>query len=103
MKILISDSAFNDFEAIKTYYLEEGVPHIGDEFVSDIIRHIETIPDNPEIGRIVPEFGVERIRELIHGPFRVVYLREEKSIHVVRIWRSERLLKLENTSTKDEM
>ena len=29
MKILISDSALNDLEAIKEYYLNEGVPQIG--------------------------------------------------------------------------
>jgi len=102
LKILISDSAFSDFDAIKEYYLDEGVPHIGVEFISSIIRHLETIPENPNIGRKVPEFNVEKIREIIHGPFRVVYLREEKSIHIVRIWRSERLLKLENTPAGSE-
>ncbi len=102
MKILISDSAYSDLEAIKEYYTEEGVPHIGEKFIVSIIEHIETLPANPDIGRKVPEFNTDKIRELIHGPFRVVYLREEQSIHVVRIWRSERLLKLENTPTENE-
>lgn len=62
--------------------------------MSAIIEHVQTLADNPEIGRVVPEFGEQRIRELIQSPFRVVYLRERDSIHVVRIWRSERLLKL---------
>ncbi|MBL1275039.1 MAG: type II toxin-antitoxin system RelE/ParE family toxin [Ectothiorhodospiraceae bacterium] len=102
MKILISDSAYTDLEAIKEYYTEEGVPHIGEQFIVSIIEHIETLPANPDIGRKVPEFNTDKIRELIHGPFRVVYLREEQSIHVVRIWRSERLLKLENTPAENE-
>ena len=94
MKILISDSAFNDLEAIKEYYLDEGVPQIGIEFVTEIIKHIETLKSNPEIGRKVPEFNEKNIRELIHPPFRIVYLKEEKAIHVIRVWRSERLLNL---------
>ena len=102
MKILISDSAYTDFEAIKEYYTEEGVPHIGEQFIVSIIEHIETIPANPDIGRKVPEFNTDKIRELIHGPFRVVYLREAQSIHIIRIWRSERLLKLENTPAKNK-
>jgi len=97
LKIVISDSAYADFESIIEYYTERGVSHIGEQFVVSIIEHIETIPSNPDIGRKVPEFNTDKIRELIHGPFRVVYLREEKLIHVVRVWRSERLLKLENT------
>lgn len=103
MKILISDSAFSDFEAIKAYYLDEGVPHIGENFVFEIVKHIETIPDNPNIGRVVPEFNVPKVRELIHGPFRVVYLREVKTVHIVRIWRSERLLRLANTPAEKEI
>ena len=94
MRISISDSALNDLEGIKNYYGEEGVPHIGAQFVVAIIDHIQTLGDNPDIGRIVPEFGEVKIREIIHSPFRIVYLREHGSIHVIRVWRSERLLRL---------
>lgn len=99
MKISISNSAFNDLEGIQKYYEEEGVPDIGKQFVVSITDHIETLRDNPDIGRIVPEFNEIKIRELIHPPFRVVYLREQKSIHVVRVWRSERLLILPEDET----
>ncbi len=97
MKILISDSVFNDLEAIKEYYLNEGAPLIGIEFVNKIIDHVETLQINPEIGRKVPEFNEKNIRELIHPPFRIVYLNEEKTINIIRIWRSERLLNLTDT------
>jgi toxin ParE1/3/4 len=103
LNILISDSAYTDFEVIKKYYTEEGVPRIGEQFIINIIEHIETIPANPDIGRKVPEFNTDKLRELIHGPFKVVYLREEQSIHIVRIWRSERLLKLENTPAEGKI
>ncbi len=75
MKLLISDSAFNDLEAIKRYYVDEGVPHVGNDFVVNIISHIESLKENPEIGRKVPEFNENNIRELIHAPFRIVYLK----------------------------
>ncbi|RLJ22883.1 addiction module toxin RelE [bacterium endosymbiont of Escarpia laminata] len=99
MKISISNSAFSDLEAIKEYYLEEGVPHIGDEFISAIIEHIQTLEKHPDIGRLVPEFKTPKIRELIHSSFRIVYLREKASIHVVRVWRSERILVLPDEKT----
>ena len=96
MKLFFSESALSDLEEIKKYYLSEGVPHVGEGFVVSIIEHAETLLDNPDIGRMVPEFQEPNIRELIHPPFRIVYLRESSSVHVVRVWRSERLLKLEN-------
>jgi len=92
MKIFVSSSAFNDLESIKEHYEEEAVPHIGDQYVISIIEHFQTLSDNPDIGRKVPEFDEEKIRELIHPLFRVVYLREKNSIHIIRVWRSERLL-----------
>lgn len=85
MKISVSQSTLSDLEGIKAYSAEEGVHQIA---------HIQSLADNPDIGRIVPEFDEPKIRELIHAPFRIVYLREQTSIHVIRVWRSERLLRL---------
>ena len=94
MKILISNSAFADLEDIKEHYEGEGVPEVGLKIVTSIIEHVHTLKENPDIGRIVPEFSETKIRELIHPPFRVVYLREQNTIHIIRVWRSERLLVL---------
>ena len=94
MRILVTNSAYQDLESIKEYYASEGVPQIGEKYVLEIIEHIETLLSHPEIGRQVPEFETPTIRELIHPPFRVIYLRDEKVIRIVRIWRSERKLAL---------
>ena len=92
MEIHVSSSAVSDLEGIQEYYKNEGVPNVGNDLVSSIIVHIETLGIHPDIGRKVPEFDDEKIRELIHAPFRIVYLRSQAAVHVVRVWRSERLL-----------
>lgn len=97
MKILFSGSALSDLEGIREYYLEEGVPDIGRDFVVAIFEHVETLTDHPDIGRVVPEFDAEHIREFIHSPFRIVYLRDDRSIQIIRIWRSERKLVFPDT------
>ena len=94
MDITFSASALADLENINAYYQELDAPAVGEEFVASIFAHIETLRDHPDIGRVVPEFGEAHIRELIHPPFRVVYLRGLHSAQVVRVWRSERLLDL---------
>jgi len=73
VKISISGSAFGDLEEIKAYYLEQGVPHIGSRIIGAIVKHIDTLCDNPDIGRVVPEFEEEKTKELIHPPYRIVY------------------------------
>lgn len=94
MKIAFSKSAVDDLKNIQAYYAEQGAPKIGQDFVVGIIEHIETLSEHPNIGRIVPEFDDESIRELIHSPFRIVYLHQGQAINIIRVWRSERLLKL---------
>lgn len=94
MKIRLTDSAIDDLRELQIYYDEQLVPQVRKRLVTEILDRVETLTSNPDIGRIVPEFNVDTIRELIHKPFRVVYLRESKSIYVIRVWRSERILEL---------
>ena len=94
MKIRLTDSAIDDLRELQLYYDEQLVPQVGKRFIAEILDRIEMLTNNPDIGRIVPEFDADNIRELIHKPFRVVYLRESTSIFVIRVWRSERILEL---------
>lgn len=94
MNITLSDSAISDLKGIGEYYIKEDVPDVGQSFIAAILARIETLTDHPDIGRTVPEFSAEHIRELIHPPFRIVYLRDIDSIQIIRVWRSERLLVL---------
>lgn len=92
--IRIAESALQDLRDIQDWYLEQGVPETGTRFLLEILARIERLAEHPEIGRIVPEFGQDTLRELIHPPFRIVYRREESTVRIVRVWRSERLLRL---------
>ena len=94
MKIHLTDSAIDDLRELQVYYEERLIPQAGQRFVTEIFDRMEARTDNPDIGRVVPEFDTDNIRELIHKPFRVVYLREASSIFVIRVWRSERILEL---------
>ncbi|MBW6475881.1 MAG: type II toxin-antitoxin system RelE/ParE family toxin [Chromatiales bacterium] len=99
MKIIIARSALSDLQEIKTYYLEQGVPDIGQKFVNAILKNVQSLRDHSDLGRKVPEFNQDRIREIIHPPFRVVYLWNASSVNLVRVWRSERLLLLPDEET----
>jgi len=94
VKISSAHSALDDMSDIQAYYLKEGVPAIGDEFIACFFESVEALKDHPDLGRMVPEFEEQHIREVIHPPFRIVYLRGVIEVQVIRIWRSERLLDL---------
>jgi plasmid stabilization system protein ParE len=96
VKIIVTfaASALADIREMQEWYAEQLVPEIGERFAGEIIEKVEALQTYPEMGRIVPEFGVVALRELIHPPFRIVYRFDGNRIRIVRIWRSERLLKL---------
>lgn len=70
------------------------MPDVGDRLLREIFVRMEALRDHPDMGRVVPEFDQQRLRELIHPPFRIVYRRGAKQIRIVRVWRSERLVTL---------
>ena len=88
-----AESAVLDLEAVIAWYEEQGVPQVGRRLVEEVLTRTEALADHPELGRMVPEFGQAFLRELIHPPFRIVYRVDPGQVRVVRVWRSERLLK----------
>ncbi len=94
MKITLALSAYADLESIETYYTKQEVSHIGSEFISQIFEKIEHLTSHPKMGRVVPECNIEHTRELIFPPFRIIYTTKNNAIQIIRIWRSERLLKI---------
>lgn len=99
MELRIAQSALEDLRAIQEYYAEQGVPQIGDEYVTAILEHSGMLIRHPDAGRMVPEFNLDHIRELIHSPFRAVYLRQATEVVLIRVWRSERQLELPENGT----
>ncbi|MCD4719340.1 MAG: type II toxin-antitoxin system RelE/ParE family toxin [Desulfobacula sp.] len=93
-KISFAVSAFRDLEDVFEYYKEQKIPHVGERLVAQVIKDIELLGEQPDMGRLVPEFELDNLRELIRPPFRIVYRRDRNKIRIVRVWRSERLLVL---------
>ena len=92
--ISFATSAVSDLEEILIWYADQDVPDVGKRLIGEIFQRIETLETHPELGRIVPEFDQPYLRELIQAPFRIIYRRDPGKVRIVRIWRSERLIRL---------
>ena len=86
--------AINDLDDMRAWYAEQQVPAVGDKLLREIVSQVERLGAFPESGRVVPEFGLANLREIIFPPFRIIYRLDESKVRVVRVWRSERLLKM---------
>ncbi len=96
--VSLAESAIADLQEIRFWYVDQGIANTGDRIISEIFHRIEQLATYPELGRVVPEFNQPFLRELIQPPFRIVYRHDPGQIHIVRIWRSERLLELPEKS-----
>lgn len=92
--ISFAESALADLEEVRVWYREQGVPEVGEKLIADVLQRVQALADHPDMGRVVPEFDQTFLRELIQPPFRIVYRRDTDRARIVRIWRSERLLRL---------
>ena len=92
--ITFAGSALKDLEEIRNWYADQQASQVGERLVGEIVFHVGRLANYPETGRIVPEFGITSLREIIHPPFRIVYRLDGTRVRIVRVWRSERLLKM---------
>ena len=66
-------------------YIAEDSPIYAERFGSRVIAAPKILKRYPYTGRIVPEYGDERIREIIVGAYRIIYAIREKVCYVVAI------------------
>jgi addiction module RelE/StbE family toxin len=99
-KIKWTNIALDDLRATlddlrATYdYVAQDSPKYADRLMDKIIESIDALEQHPLIGRKVPEFDDENIRELIEGNYRIIYRVElDENIGISRIHHSARLLR----------
>jgi toxin ParE1/3/4 len=92
--VYFAESAIRDLQETRAWYEGQRAPDVGERILGEVFQRVESLEKHPDMGRIVPEFGQPFLPELIHPPFRIVYRRDLDRIRIVRVWCSERLLKL---------
>lgn len=92
MKIVWSPLALERVEDIARYIAEDN-PDAAVRWVDDLFVAVERLADFPKSGRMVPEVGSRRIRELIFGAYRVIYSTKDQ-VDILTVRRSSQLLRM---------
>lgn len=92
VKVIWTDFAIEDLRSIHNYIAQDSKIYAS-RFVEKIILRIDQLETHPKSCRIVPEFNIETIRELIEGNYRIVYKINKEHIGIVRIHHSASQLK----------
>ena len=61
-------------------------------FGYELISETDRLQEFPELGRSVPEYRDDNIREMIFRPYRIVYRidHERRLCEIARVWHSAR-------------
>jgi toxin ParE1/3/4 len=90
-KIVFTKPAITDLQSLVGFISRDN-PQAGEQFGYAIIEKTDKLVDFPFLGRVVPEFRIDILREIIHRPYRIVYrVHEERElIEILRVWHGAR-------------
>ena len=72
MRVHWTDTAEKHLDAIYSYIAQDS-PEYARRMVDRLTRRSQQITKFPFSGRRVPEYDVDKIREVIEGSFRIIY------------------------------
>ncbi|MEJ2648628.1 MAG: type II toxin-antitoxin system RelE/ParE family toxin [Sedimentisphaerales bacterium] len=72
MKVHWTDTALRHLDAIYHFIAQDSPPY-AKRMVDRLTRRSQQISEFPFSGRSVPEYEMEQIREVIEGPYRIIY------------------------------
>jgi addiction module RelE/StbE family toxin len=92
VEIKLSPLALDNIQDIYDFISKDS-PRYADKQIQQIFDRIKVLNTFPLSGKIVPEYEMEKRRELIEGNYRIVYqIYSETSIGIVTIHHHARLL-----------
>ena len=91
-KIIWAEPALADLGNIHDYIAQDS-PFYADVVCLEIIQSVEKVADFPKIGRRVPEYDDEHVREMIVSDYRIVYEIIGAKINILTVIHGAKLLR----------
>ena len=79
-----SVAAHKSLEEIADYIAQDS-PFYAVQFAEGVLDYVDKLHEFPKIGRVVPEFGKESIRERIFHNYRIVYRIQGDDVSIVAV------------------
>ena len=84
MKVHWTDTAEGHLDAIYAYIAQDS-PEYARRIVDRLTRRTQQIAGFPLSGRRVSEYDLDQIREVIEGPYRIIYYIKADQIDVLAV------------------
>jgi plasmid stabilization system protein ParE len=67
-------------------YIAQDDHETAEQWALELLSQTDKLVEHPRIGRVVPEYNEETLRELIVGNYRLPYRIKEDSIYIEAVW-----------------
>jgi toxin ParE1/3/4 len=84
MNVHWTDTALRHLDAIH-HYIAQDSPAYAKRMVDRLTRRSQQIVEFPLSGRMVPEYETTQIREIVEGPYRIIYHVKPGQIDVLAV------------------
>jgi toxin ParE1/3/4 len=84
MNVHWTDTALQHLDAIY-HYIAQDSPAYAKRMVDRLTRRSQQIAEFPLSGRMVPEYEMTQIREVVEGPYRIIYYIKPDQIDVLAV------------------
>jgi toxin ParE1/3/4 len=92
-KVSLTPAAVGDLRAIFDFISNDS-EFYAEKVINNALDRIRILETHIRVGKIVPEFGNDSIREILQGSYRIIYrIESETEISVVRVYHGARLLR----------
>ena len=90
-RVVWSSVSRDDLRDIVRYISRDSPPR-AQAFALRLIASVDRLQEQPESGRMVPEFRLRSIREVIFRPYRIVHRvdHSDERIEIIRVWHAAR-------------
>lgn len=72
MRVFWTDAALGQLESIRDYFARTS-PKYAQKLVERPVNRSEKVADFPRSGRMVPEYEIDEVRQVIEGQYRIIY------------------------------
>ena len=84
MKVVWTETALAHLAAIRRYIAQNSELY-AERTVQRVLNRAPQLVAHPDSGRMVPEVGRPEIREVLEGPYRVIYRRTRDWVEVLAV------------------
>jgi toxin ParE1/3/4 len=89
LPVILTPQAQEDLQGIVSFIAGDN-PERAKSFGNELIDKALSLANLSLRGRVMPELNDSNVREIVHGPYRIIYEMLQDRVYVLRFWHGAR-------------